>query len=178
MKCPKVLTAVAATVVLSVATAMAQSYLDASSKARGDYSSSSVSRLLGSARGSAQDYRDYANGSKKVDPEIAKDASDAIGDYIGKSKKHLAWMRASAQHGEDKETLTSLDQIDKDMAAAENAHKEMHDLCSQKTVDAAESMKCCERIDDSLSKAIAEHDKLMKRLGLAMPAPIANGKSL
>jgi len=163
----------AAAAVLTVATAMAQSYLDAGAKARGDYGSSSASRSMVSARGYVQDYRQYAAGVQKVEPEVAKDASDAIGDYIAKSKKHFAWMRASAEKAKDKETLTALDQIDKDMAAAEKSHKEMHEMCAKDNVDKTGSMKCCDQIDESLSKAITEHDKLMKKLGMAMPAPIA-----
>ena len=156
------------------ASAKAQSYLDATAKARGAYGRSSASRSMGNARAYTQDYRQYAKGVQKVDPEVAQDASDSIGNYITKAKKHFAWMRDQAKKANDKESLAALDEIDKNLAAAEEAHHEMHDICKKDHVDAAGSMKCCQQIDESLAKAIADHDKLMKRLGLAVPA--ATGK--
>src|SRR4051794_13288452 len=100
------LLSVVAVLVVSVTAgiASAQSYLDAGAKARGDYGGSSASRSMGSARSYVQDYRRYATSVPKVDPEVAQDASDAIGGYITKAKKHFAWMRTNAQKANDKET--------------------------------------------------------------------------
>ena len=162
--------AVASTALAIAGTIHAQSYLDASSKMRGDYGGSSANRAMSSARGYSQDYRQYASRVQKVDPEVAQDASDAIGSYITKAKKHFAWMRANATKANDKETLTSLDEIDKNLAAAEKGHKDMHEMCTKENVDSAGSMKCCQQIDDSLANAISDHDKLMKKLGMANPA--------
>jgi hypothetical protein len=171
MKCARFLTGVAALVVVSAATsALAQSYLDGSAKSRGDYGQSSASRSLNSARGYTQDYRKYASSVQTVDPEVARDAADSIGSYITKAQKHFAWMRAQADKAGDKETLASLNEIDTNLASAAKTHHEMHDVCMKDNVDAASSMKCCQQIDDSLAKVIAEHDKLMKKLGLAVPA--------
>jgi hypothetical protein len=170
MKCARFLTVVAALAIVSAtASVMAQSYLDASSKMRGDYGNSSASRSMSSARGYTQDYRQYATRAPNVDPEVARDAADSIGSYITKAQKHFAWMRVQADKAGDKVTLTSLDEIDKNLADAAKAHHEMHDTCMKDTVDKSGSMKCCQQVDDSLAKAIAEHDKLMKKLGLAVP---------
>lgn len=140
---------------------------DAGAKARGDYNfyGRSSGRALRNAREYSQDYYSYAQSAKKVDNEVAKEASDAIGQYIVKSQKHMAWMRKQSAH--DKEALASLDQIDKHLVAAGKTHHDMHGLCLKDHVDSAGSMKCCTEINESLGKAIAEHDKLMKRLGLA-----------
>jgi hypothetical protein len=154
--------------VVTCATAIvaAQSYLDGSAKARGDYGQSTVSRALSGARDSINEFRTYAKSASTIDPEVAKETSDAIGDYITKAQKHMVWMRKQAETGKDTETLASLDLIDKNLAEAANAHGVMHDLCKKNNVDAASSLLCCEQIDASLAKAIDEHDKLMQRLGL------------
>jgi hypothetical protein len=161
--------AVATAAVLTAASAMAQSYLDASSKARGDYGQSSASRAMNSARGYSQDFSRYVQAAPKVEKEVAMENADAIGDYITKAKKHFAWMRANAVKANDKPTLTSLDEIDKNLASADKSHQGMMELCKKDKMDPAECTKCCLQIDDSLAKAIDEHDKLMKNLGTPMP---------
>lgn len=42
-------------------------------------------------------------------------------------------------------------------------------LLLEDNVDAKAAMACCQTIDDSLGKAISEHDALMKRLGEKQP---------
>lgn len=145
-------------------TALAQR--DAASKIRGEYNfyGSSGGSAMRSARDNSAYYRQYAQSAQPVNPEVAREAADAIGSYITKAQRHFAWMRTQAQTNNDKETLTSLDEIDKNLAAAAKSHREMHDTCLKANVDAAGSMKCCQEIDDHLAKAIADHDKLMKKL--------------
>lgn len=139
---------------------------DAGSKIRGEYNfyGNSAGSSMRSAREYSGHYRQYAQTAKPVNPEVARDASDAIGSYIAKAQRHFAWMRTQAQAGDDKASLTALDSIDKHLAAAAKSHHEMHDTCLKASVDGAASMKCCQEIDDHLAKAIAEHDALMKRL--------------
>lgn len=114
----------------------------------------------------SSNYREYAKTApdKKVNPEVAREAADSIGQYISKAQKHMASMRKQAEGAKDKETLTSLDVIDKNLADAAKSHAEMRETCLKDNVDAAGSMECCKVIDNSLAKAIAEHDKLMKKL--------------
>ncbi len=100
--------------------------------------------------------------TQTVNPVVAQATADTIGDYIEKSQKHMAWMRKQAAG--DKETLVSIDLIDKSLADASISHKEMHAMCMKDTVHADGTMKCCETIDKSLALAISEHEKLMKRL--------------
>ena len=134
------------------------------------YKARAAGHSMRSARDYSQDYRQYVRTApaKKVSPEVAKDAADAIGHYITKAQKHMASMRKNA--GGDKETLASLDVIDKNLISAAKHHKEMHEICMEDDVDADGSMKCCEQMDESLKLAIAEHDKLMKRLADEKPA--------
>jgi len=146
---------------------------DAGAKARGEYDfyANSAGRSARSARDYSRAYRQYVpTAAAKVNPEVAKAAADSIAHYIKESQKHMAWMRKQA--GDDKETLASLDLIDGSLADAAKSHHELHAMCIAANVDAAGSMKCCQQIDASLSAAIAEHDKLMKRLAdEKAPAP-------
>lgn len=138
----------------------------AQSKTRGEYDfyGKAANRSMRGAREYSHSYRSYATSPtvKKVNPQVAKEATDSIGEYIVKAKRHMAWMRKQA--ADDKETLAALDSIDKHLADAEKAHAEMCAACLKDNVDADESMRCCNVIDESLAKAIAEHDKLMKRV--------------
>jgi hypothetical protein len=99
-----------------------------------------------------------------VSPRIAQAAADEIGDYIFKSERHLAWMRRQAEASGDKETLASLDSIDRNLATAKKNHGVLCGHCASDNVDATAAMACCQTIDEPLTKAISEHDALMKRL--------------
>lgn len=103
-------------------------------------------------------------------PQIAQAAADEIGDYITKSEKHLAWMRRQAEASKDKETLASLDSIDRNLTEAKRNHVALCSCCMEDNVDAKAAMACCQTIDDALGKAISEHDALMKRLGEKTPS--------
>jgi hypothetical protein len=105
-----------------------------------------------------------------VSPRIAQAAADEIGDYIWKSERHLAWMRRQAEAANDKDTLASLDSIDRNLAAAKVNHATLCSCCLLDNVDPTAAMACCQTIDESLGKAIAEHDALMKRFGEQPPA--------
>ncbi len=157
-----------ALVALVVPVDLAMAQAGAGAKVRGEYNfyGGAASRSLRGAREYAQSYREYVRTApqQKVEPQVAKETADAIGDYITKAEKHLAWMRKQAQAGNDKETLTSLDSIDKSLADAKTHHEGLCEFCAKETVDAKGSMECCQQIDAALAKAITEHDKLMKRL--------------
>jgi hypothetical protein len=152
--------------VIPVSTAHAQR--DAGSKIRGEYNfyGNAASSAMRSAQETSGYYRQYAQTApdKKVNPDVAKEAADTIGNYITKAQAHMAGMRKQAEAAKDKETLTSLDTIDKHLAEAAKNHAEMRETCLKDNVNAAASMECCKTIDASLAKAIAEHDKLMKRV--------------
>ncbi len=148
---------------------------DAGSKIRGEYNfyGGAAGRSMRGAREYTQSYRQYVRTApqQKVETHVAKETADAIGDYISKSEKHLGWMRKQAQTGNDKETLTSLDSIDKHLADAKKHHASLCEFCEKDDVEAKGSMECCQEIDASLAKAISEHDKLMKRLAGDKAAP-------
>lgn len=163
MRLTAILSAMCAIVVLAETT---YGQAPAGAKQRGEYGfyGGAATSALRSARDYSSNYQTYARSAQPVNPEVAKETSDAIGDYITKAEKHFAWMRKQAQSSNDKETLTSLDAIDKSLADAKKHHGSLCEYCAKDTVDAKDSMKCCQEIDASLAKAISEHDKLMKRL--------------
>ena len=165
---------------------------DAGAKARGEYNfyGRGARSAMQGARESAGTFREYVRstqpapvqsaqpaqivreelGAVVVSPRIAQAATDEIGDYITKSEKHLAWMRRQAEARKDKETLASLDSIDRNIAAAKQSHATLCSCCLDDTVDVKATMACCQTIDDALGKAISEHDTLMKRLGAGQPS--------
>ena len=145
---------------------------DAGSKVRGEYgmSQQSTSRSLYHARDYANDYRSYVQDARQskrpVSPQVAKEHAEEMGHNITLTQKHLADMRKHAAN--DKETLASLDLIDKYVQEAAKQQATMLEMCKGE-VDANGSMTCCEDAAKSLDKAIAEHDKLMKKLAAKQP---------
>jgi hypothetical protein len=142
---------------------------DAGSKIRDDYMPggyTSASRSLYHARDYANDYRSYvqqvSQSKQPVDPEVAKEHADGLAHNIAKLQTHLVSMRKHAAG--DKETLASLDAIDKHVQDAAKQQAAMSEMCAKPEVDAKGSMKCCDDASKSLDQAIAEHDKLMKKL--------------
>lgn len=156
------------TVMVAFAATMAFAVSGADAKARGryDFYGKSSSRSMRSAREYSHDYRQHVQASPKaaVDGAIAKSAADSVGMCIEKATKDVDAMRAEAAG--DKETLASLDIVSEKLAEAAKHHKAMHELCCKENVDAEGSMACCSDIDKALEAAAAEHEKLMKRLGV------------
>jgi hypothetical protein len=142
---------------------------NAASKVLGEYNfyGNSGGAAMRSAQEYSSNYREYVPTAETVSPEVAKEASDSIGTYIAKAQKHFASMRKTATAAKDTDTLTALDSIDKHLAIAAKSHAEMKETCLKDHVDGTASMKCCKMIDDDLAKAIAEHDKLMKKVTIA-----------
>jgi hypothetical protein len=151
-------------VTLSGTAAFAQAPAGAKQRAEYNYYMGGAGSALRSARDYTSNYQTYTRTAQPVNPEIAKETADAVGEYIAKAEKHFAWMRKQAQASNDKEALTSLDSIDKNLAEAKKHHGSLCEHCAKETVAAKESMDCCKQIDSALAKAIDEHDKLMKRL--------------
>jgi len=136
-------------------------------KARGDYSNNSfqaqsAGRSLRHARDYSQGYRSYARQVPNVMPQYARQEADGVGQNIVAAQKQFAEVRKETT---DKDMLASLALIDQQLVAAKKAHEQMHEMCKMETIDGMSTMKCCEDIDAALEKAIAEHEKMMKRMG-------------
>jgi hypothetical protein len=141
--------------------------------ARGDYSTpfwgQSGGRSMRHARDYSRGYRTYARRAPTVARPIAKQEEQGVGQNIALAKTQFGELRKSTT---DKDTLASLGVIEKHLADATKAHAKMHAMCNMETIDAAGTMKCCEDVDAALAKALAEHEKMMKKLEPeAKPAP-------
>lgn len=154
-------------VLMMLVTSVAFAQRDAASKSRGEYNfyGGAAGTAMRSAAEYSQHYQAYTRSAPaKVSQEVSTVATDTIGDYIAKATKHLASMRKHAETAGDKETLGSLDVIDKHLADAAKNHAAMKETCLKDHVEGQEVAACCKVVDESLAKAISEHDKLMKRL--------------
>jgi hypothetical protein len=158
----------------------------AGAKARGEFNfhGRGARSAMRGARDSTRSFQEYVQQAQpalpqivrevpsqvaEVSPRIVQAASDEIGDYIYKSERHMAWMRRQAEASGDKETLASLDSIDRNLADAKQKHVALCDSCAADNIDSAEAIACCQVINESLAKAISEHDTLMKRLSEEQP---------
>ncbi len=142
-------------------------------KARGDYSPGaywgrSGGRSIRHARDYSRGYRWYARRAPSITPQIARQEAAGIGQNITTAQRHFGELRKATT---DPETLASLTVIDKLLVDAAKAHARMDEMCKRDTIDAAGTMTCCEEIDATLAKAKAEHDRLMKHLGVEPVAP-------
>ncbi len=145
-------------------------------KARGDYSPGaywgrSGGRSIRHARDYSRGYRWYARRAPSIAPQIARHEAAGIGQNITAAQKQFGELRKATT---DPETLASLTVIDKLLVDAAKAHAKMDEMCKLDTIDAAGTMKCCEEIDATLANAKAEHEKLMKRLGVELVTPVTN----
>ncbi len=158
---------VAVMVAFAAAISFAQSGADAKARGRYDFYGKSSSRSMRSAREYSRDYRQHVQASPKapVDGAVAKAAAESVGMNIDKATKDVDAMRAEAAG--DKETLASLDLVAEKLAEASKHHKAMLEMCCKENVDGEGSMACCADIEKALEAAAAEHEKLMKRLGVA-----------
>ena len=175
--------------------AFAQPPADAKARGQCNFYGRGARSAMRGARESTGTFREYIRSTQPVSPQIVREqpgvsggivvreqpgevscsprivhvATDEIGDYITKSEKHLAWMRRQAESRKDEDTLASLDRIDRNLATAKQTHASLCTRCMADNVDANAALACCQTIDESLGKAIAEHDALMKRLGEQQP---------
>lgn len=144
-------------------------------KARGDYSNkfwgSSGGRSVRHARDYSQGYREYARQTPTIAPPLAQHEAAGVAHNITAAQKQYAEMKKTTT---DPQAVKSIDAIQKHLTAAAAAHGKMHELCHKETIDGAASMKCCDDVDAELDKALVEHDKLMKHMGVdASAAPAA-----
>ena len=125
---------------------------DAGAKVRGEYGETytPASRSLLHARDYANDFHSYVQQTRlnkgEVDPEVAKEHADELGRNIAMLQKHLVRMRKHAAG--DKETLASLDVIDKHVKEAAKAQAALAAIVAKPPVDAEAS----EKYSDEASK--------------------------
>jgi hypothetical protein len=125
-----------------------------------------ASRSLYHARDYGYEYRAYvtqvSTNNQTVDAEIAKEHAQGLGHNIALLEKHLASMRKHAAG--DKETLASLDTIEKHVKAASASQAKLAGVVAKSPVDIPASTKFNEEAVKELDEAITEHDALMKKV--------------
>ena len=99
-----------------------------------------------------------------VDPEVAREASDALGDDIERIQKHVKRMRTHAEELGDKESIPILDSIEKNLGVARRGHADLHEHHAEDKISPQTAMTLAQKVNDALRAAHADHDKLMKRL--------------
>lgn len=99
-----------------------------------------------------------------VDPEVAREASDAIGDDIERIQRHVKRMRQHAEALGDKEALSILASIEKNLGIARRGHADLHEHHAEESIAPRTAMSLAQKVNDALRAANADHDKLMKRL--------------
>jgi hypothetical protein len=102
--------------------------------------------------------------SSVVDPEIAREAGDAIADDIERIQRHVSRMRARATSLGDKTALTELDDVEKKLGDARRAHAALHEHHAAESIAPAQAMELAKQVNDALRAAHAEHDDVMRRI--------------
>ena len=99
-----------------------------------------------------------------VDAEVAREASDAIGDDIERIQRHVKRMLQHAEELGDKEAQSILALIEKNLGVARRGHADLHEHHAEETISPQMAMMLAQKVNDALRAAHADHDKLMKRL--------------
>ena len=145
-------------------------------KARGDYSvgafwGNSGGRSVRHARDYSRGYRSYARQAPTITPQIARHEAAGVGQNIASAQMQFGEMRKTTT---DAAALASLTLIDQQLVAAAKAHALMHEMCKMETIDGDATMQCCKDVDAALAKAISEHEKMMKGLGVEPVESVVN----
>lgn len=100
-----------------------------------------------------------------VDPEIAREASDAIADDIERIQRHVDRMQKEAQSRGDKEALAELADVEKQLGVARRGHAALHELHAEDKIPPATAMDLAQKVNAALRAAHAEHDEVMTKIG-------------
>ena len=100
-----------------------------------------------------------------VDPEIAREASDAIADDIERIQRHVNRMRAQAKSSGDTVALAKLADVDKQLGIARRSHAALHEHHAEEAIAPATAMSLAQKVNDALRAAHAEHDEVLTKLG-------------
>jgi len=100
-----------------------------------------------------------------VDPEIAREASDAIADDIELIQRHVTRMQARAKNLGDADAIAKLADVEKQLGVARRGHAALHDHHAGESIAPATAMELARKVNEALRTAHAEHDEVLRRLG-------------
>lgn len=138
---------------------------DAGAKIRGDsyWPGRATSRYVESARNYAQDVQTYVAKAPKPEPAVVKEINTELSRYLAAAKTHLTTMKKD--FAADKETVTAVEGLEKELATAVEHHKAMIACCENEKFDKVRTMSCCTDLVKELDKIHVEHVALMQKLG-------------
>jgi hypothetical protein len=93
-----------------------------------------------------------------VDAEVAREASDAIGDDIERIQRHVKRMLQHAEELGDKEAQSILALIEKNLGVARRGHADLHEHHAEETISPQMAMMLAQKVNDALRAAHADHD--------------------
>lgn len=152
------------------AQAQASGFQDAGAKIRGDvyWPGRATTRHIESARNYAQEVQTYVAKAPQPEPSVVKDIKTELGRYLDDAHKHLASMKKD--FAADKETVASIESIEKGLTTAVEHNKAMIACCENQKFDKVATMACCTDLVKQLDKVHAEHVALMKKLAAKFAA--------
>jgi len=100
-----------------------------------------------------------------VDPEIAREASDAIADDIELIQRHVTRMQSRAKSVGDADAIAKLADVEKQLGVARRGHAALHDHHAGESIAPATAMELARKVNEALRTAHAEHDEVLRRLG-------------
>src|SRR6188474_485212 len=152
------------------AQAQSTGFQDAGAKIRGDvyWPGRATTRHIESARNYAQEVQTYVAKAPQPEPSVVKDIKTELGRYLDEAQKHLASMKKD--FAADKETVASIENIEKGLTTAVEHNKAMIACCENQKFDKVATMACCTDLVKQLDKVHAEHVVLMKKLAAAPAA--------
>jgi len=144
---------------------------DAGSKIRGDayWPGRAAARHFESARHYAEDVQTYLAKAPQPEPSVVKDIKTELGHYLDEGKKHLVTMKKD--FASDKETVSAIEAIEKELAAAIDHNKAMIECCEREKFEKIAAMDCCTDLVKQLDKVHKDHVALMQKLTKKYAAP-------
>jgi len=148
----------------SRAAAQESGFQDAGAKIRGDayWPGRATSRYVESARNYAQEVQTFVAKTPKPEPSVVKEINTELSRYLAAAKTHLTAMKKD--FAADKETVTAVEGLEKELATAVEHHKAMISCCENEKFDKIATMKCCTDLVKDLDKIHGEHVALMQKL--------------
>src|SRR5204863_5936836 len=124
----------------STAQAQAPGFQDAGAKIRGDvyWPGRATTRYVESARNYAQEVQTYVAKTPKPEPSVVKEINTELSRYLAAAKTHLTAMKKD--FAADKETVTAVEGLEKELATAVEHHKAMISFCENEKFDKIATM--------------------------------------
>lgn len=122
-------------------------------------------RFINRSRAARDDSRilyNYVETAPEIQAPVVQEQVQEISANLEKAKKDLAAVKADpAKSGE---VMDCCKGMDKHLAKAEAAHKELKEKVAKGELDKEGIQKCCREICHQLDHATAEHDKMKKMI--------------